>query len=94
LRSNRTDANAYTNCNCDTNSYANHNANDYTSADGHAESNTYTKDGPDAEGSTDATPTSIVRALPSNQSMKPTAPLRCEPDELATTPCLGLSLSR
>ena len=30
----------------------------------------------------------------SNQSMKPTAPLRCKFSVLATTPCRGLSLSR
>jgi hypothetical protein len=29
----------------------------------------------------------------SNQSMKPTAPFRCNFSELATTPCVGLSLS-
>ena len=31
---------------------------------------------------------------PSNQSMKPTAPLRCTFSVLATTPCRGLSPSR
>jgi hypothetical protein len=30
----------------------------------------------------------------SNQSMKPTAPLRCKTSVFATTPCRGLSLSR
>jgi len=35
-----------------------------------------------------------ARQRSSNQSMKPTAPLRCNFSVFATTPCRGLSLSR
>ena len=35
----------------------------------------------------------LLRVRP-NQSMKPTAPLRCKLSVFATTPCRGLSLSR
>jgi uncharacterized YccA/Bax inhibitor family protein len=36
----------------------------------------------------------VVESDSSNQTMKPTAPLRCNFSVFATTPCRGLSLSR
>src|SRR5262249_27180922 len=47
-----------------------------------------------SRGLLDCSSLSVFCDKPSNQSMKPTAPFRCNFGELATTPCVGLSLSR
>ena len=76
----------------DTNTYCYRHCN--SDHDPYAETNTYTKNSPDPEESTNAQAAPVVRAAVSNQSMKPTAPFRCTFSVFATTPCRGLSPSR
>jgi hypothetical protein len=110
LRTIRTDANAYTNCNCDAelhnyayghcdaqpHNYANTNRNFNRVT--HASSNTYTKNSPDPEESTNTTPASIEGITnESNQRKQRHAaggPFRNAFSVFATTLCRGLSLSR